>query len=108
MDPITPQVSVTDLDAALSTGAVLIDVREPDEWLEARVAGGLHIPLGQVQARVAEVPTDTRVYVICRSGGRSQRAADWLRQQGIDAVNVSGGTLAWIDAGLDVSSGPAT
>ena len=107
MDPITPQVTVADLETALATGAVLIDVRKPDEWTEARVVGGLLIPLGQVQARAAEVPSDTRVYVICRSGGRSQRAADWFRQQGIDAVNVSGGTLAWIESGRPVASGPA-
>ena len=103
MNSVTPQVGVHDLAAALEQGAYLVDVREPHEWAEARVNGATLIPLGSITERVAEVPADRTVYVICRSGGRSDRAAGWLRTQGVDAVNVDGGTLAWIEAGLPVN-----
>ena len=103
MNSVTPQVGVHDLAAALDQGAYLVDVREPHEWAEARVNGATLIPLGSITERVAEIPADRTVYVICRSGGRSDRAAGWLRTQGVDAVNVNGGTLAWIEAGLPVN-----
>ena len=103
MNSVTPQVGVHDLAAALDQGAYLVDVREPLEWAEARVNGATLIPLGSITERVAEIPADRTVYVICRSGGRSDRAAGWLRTQGVDAVNVDGGTLAWIEAGLPVN-----
>ena len=103
MNSVTPQVGVHDLAAALDQGAYLVDVREPLEWAEARVNGATLIPLGSITERVAEIPADRTVYVICRSGGRSDRAAGWLRTQGVDAVNVNGGTLAWIEAGLPVN-----
>jgi rhodanese-related sulfurtransferase len=108
MNSPSPQVSVAELDAALAAGAFLLDVREPAEWVEARVGGGVLVPLGEVPQRAGEVPTDTTVYVICRSGGRSLKAVDFLRAQGLDAVNVAGGTLAWIDSGRPVASGPTT
>jgi rhodanese-related sulfurtransferase len=59
-----------------------------------------------VPERVGEVPTDRTVYVICARGGRSAKAVEHLRGQGVDAVNVAGGTLAWIDAGLPTDRGP--
>lgn len=103
MNSVTPQVGVHDLAAALERGAYLVDVREPHEWAEARVNGAVLIPLGSITQRVAEIPADRKVYVICRSGGRSDGAAGWLRTQGVDAVNVDGGTLAWMEAGLPVN-----
>ncbi len=97
--------------AALATlregGAPLIDVREQDEYVEARVPGAHLIPLGEVPDRIDEVPTGTTVYVICARGGRSAKAVEHYRSLGIDAVNVAGGTLAWIDAGLPTERGPA-
>ena len=93
--------------ADLASGAPLIDVREADEYEGARVAGGRLIPLGEVPARIDEVPADGTVYVICARGGRSAKAVELYRSAGIDAVNVAGGTLGWIDAGLPTDSGPA-
>jgi rhodanese-related sulfurtransferase len=81
-------------------------VREPAEYAEGHVPGAPLIPLGEVAERISEVPTG-EVLVICRSGARSARAAELLRAHGIDAVNVAGGTLAWIDAGGPVVHGPA-
>jgi rhodanese-related sulfurtransferase len=95
-----PQIDVHELASHRATGAPLIDVREDDEFAGARVPGAHHIPLGQVVERVDEVPREGTVYVICARGGRSAKAVEHYRSQGIDAVNVAGGTLGWIDAGL--------
>ncbi|HLT68969.1 MAG TPA: rhodanese-like domain-containing protein [Acidimicrobiales bacterium] len=51
------------------------------------------------------MPTDRPVYVICAAGARSRRAAEVMRARGVDAVNVAGGTNAWIDAGFEVARG---
>lgn len=91
-----PSVAVTDLP----DDAVLIDVREPDEWAAGHAPGALHIPLGDVPAHLDELPsTDESLPVVCRSGGRSSRAVQWLVQQGFDVVNVEGGMRAWASAG---------
>jgi rhodanese-related sulfurtransferase len=101
-----PEIDVVELARLREAGVALVDVREDDEFLEARVPGAHHIPLAQVPERVAEIPTEGTVYVICARGGRSAKAAEHLRGVGIDAVNVAGGTLAWIDAGYPTESGP--
>ena len=101
-----PQVGVEELARALTVGAPLIDVREADEFAWARVSGAKLIPLQSVPERIDEIPAGQTVYVICKSGGRSAAAVEFLRGQGIDAVNVAGGTLAWIEAGYEHSTGP--
>lgn len=101
-----PTIDVTEL-AALPEGSVLIDVREPDEYVGGHVPGARLIPLGDVVERVDEIPTDTTVYVICQVGSRSAKAAGYLLGQGVDAVNVAGGTGAWIAAGEPVVTGEA-
>ena len=101
-----PEIDVDQLKSLQADGVPLIDVREPNEYEEARVPGGALIPLGEVADRVAEVPADETVYVICARGGRSAKAVEHYRSLGIDAVNVAGGTLAWIDAGHATDSGP--
>lgn len=103
--PDIPHIDVRDLAAKRADGAPLIDVREDDEFQAARVPGALHIPLGEVVERIDEVPDDHGpVYVICARGGRSAKAVEHYRSQGIDAVNVAGGTVAWIDAGLPIDA----
>ena len=100
-----PEIDVAELAEKRAAGAPLIDVREPDEYEEAHVPGAHLVPLGTVPDRLAEVPTEGTVYVICAKGGRSMRAAQFYREQGIDAVNVAGGTTAWVDAGHPVDTG---
>jgi rhodanese-related sulfurtransferase len=80
-------------------GAWLLDVREDDEWAAGHAPGACHIPLGQLGARAEEVPHDEAVYVICRSGGRSGRAAQALTGAGWEAINVAGGMQDWAAAG---------
>lgn len=100
-----PEVDVVELARQREQGAPLIDVREDDEYDAGHVPGAQHIPLGVVAERLNEVPADGTVYVICAKGGRSYRAAEFYRSQGIDAVNVAGGTSAWVDAGQPTSTG---
>jgi rhodanese-related sulfurtransferase len=100
-----PEIDVAELARVREGGAALIDVREPDEYVAAHVPGATLVPLATVPDRLADVPTEGTVYVICAKGARSLRAAEFYRAQGIDAVNVAGGTNAWVDAGHPFSSG---
>ncbi|MFC3820948.1 rhodanese-like domain-containing protein [Planomonospora venezuelensis] len=77
----------------------LLDVREDDEWHAGHAPAAVHIPLGELQTRVEEIPKDATVYVVCRVGGRSAHAAAWLNHVGYDAVNVGGGMQSWAFAG---------
>ena len=106
MNEHVPGIEVAELGTVLRAGGVLFDVREPDEYVESHVGGGVLVPLQSVPMRVEEFPVGQPVYLICAAGGRSHQAAAFLRQQGIDAVNVLGGTSAWIAAGFAVECGP--
>ena len=100
-----PEIDIETLAARLADGAPVFDVRQPDEYEEAHAPGVVLIPLGEVPDRIAEFPTEGTVFVICKSGGRSAKAVEFLRANGVDAVNVAGGTMAWIDAGQPVETG---
>lgn len=80
--------------------APLIDVREDDEWAVGHAPRAQHLPASELIARIGELPEDGDVYLICRSGGRSMQASQWLNHNGYDAVNVRGGMDAWFEAGL--------
>ncbi|MFD0275003.1 rhodanese-like domain-containing protein [Kitasatospora sp. NPDC127111] len=98
------QIPTTDA-ASVPADAVLLDVREQDEWDAGHVDGALHIPMGQLLARIGELP-DEKLYVLCRVGGRSAQVVQYLVQNGRDAVNVDGGMYAWEAASRPmVSSG---
>jgi rhodanese-related sulfurtransferase len=97
---------VEELAARLQDGAVVVDVREVHEWVQVRVPGVRLIPLGELPHRAGEIPEADVVYVICRSGARSRRACEMLMTTGAQAVNVAGGTLAWVDSGRPTESGP--
>ncbi len=103
------EISVEELEAALASGVRLIDVRETDEYEGGHVAGAIHIALGTVPDNVAAFQPgsegDGPTYVICKSGGRSMRACEFLAQQGVEAVNVAGGTMEWIVSGRTVVAG---
>lgn len=100
-----PEIDIAEAARRHAAGVPVIDVREPDEYVEGHVPGAPLIPLGTVAVRVGEVPSAGEVLIICKSGGRSRKAAELLRAQGIDAINVAGGTMAWIDAGHPVVTG---
>ena len=71
MNPKIPAVVVADVDDELLAEAFVLDVREPDEWNRGHIEGATHIPLGQLQQRVGEVPLDQKVICVCAVGGRS-------------------------------------
>lgn len=109
-----PQLDVS----AFDEDALMLDVREANEFAAGHVPGAVWIPLGEVRARLAEVPvTDGVLPIICRSGARSQKVALFLAEQGRAVANVTGGTQAWLAAGRRLVSdtseepvviGPAT
>jgi rhodanese-related sulfurtransferase len=94
------EVDVPQLKAALADGAVtLVDVREDYEWAEGRIDGAVHVPMGELGARLGELPQDETIVINCRVGGRSGMAAQALRDAGYDAWSLRGGLLAWDRAG---------
>jgi rhodanese-related sulfurtransferase len=100
------EVGLDDLAAALEAGAPVIDVRNPDEYAQMRIPGVTLIPLPELGARIDEVPTGQRVYVVCAAGGRSLTAAKALNNAGYDTVSVAGGTNGWAAEGRPVETGP--
>ncbi|KAA1380424.1 rhodanese-like domain-containing protein [Aeromicrobium fastidiosum] len=97
-----PSIPTTEIDAIPDTipgDLVVLDVREPHEWAAGHIDGAIHIPLGDIPARVGELDPAVRTLVICHLGGRSARATQWLHAQGHDVTNVAGGMEAWETAG---------
>lgn len=101
------EVDVHTLAAAHADGALVIDVREPFEYVSGHVPGARLIPLDAVPQRAGDVPMGQPVYLICASGNRSRTAASWLTLAGVDARSVAGGTAGWVEAGFPVVTGPA-
>ena len=100
------EISVDELASLLDSGAPVIDVRMPDEYEEAHVAGAVLVPLPELPERLGQIPDESRSYIICKMGGRSMKACEFLATQGYDVVNVAGGTQAWIESGRPIVSGP--
>jgi len=83
-----------------SADAVVIDVREPEEFANGHVPGAVNLPQADLATRLDEVPRDRPLLVICQGGFRSLRAAQFLSQRGFaDVASVKGGTEAWRAAG---------
>jgi rhodanese-related sulfurtransferase len=83
----------------------LLDVREPEEWTAGHAPDAHHMPMMEVPARMAEVPTDTEVVVVCRSGGRSGQVVSYLIGNGWENVrNLDGGMQSWAATGREVIS----
>ena len=99
-----PQVPSVDPDR-VAADAVLIDVREPEEWQAGHAREAIHIPLAELPGRLAELPTgEAELVIVCRSGVRSARAVAWLNQNGVEALNLDGGMVAWEAAGREMVS----
>jgi adenylyltransferase/sulfurtransferase len=93
-------ITVLELKARLDNGETpqIIDVREPREYEICRIPGARLIPLAELPRRLAEIDPAREVILQCKVGGRSARAAAFLRAQGFhNARNLTGGILAWID-----------
>lgn len=101
------EISVDQAAARQSAGALMLDVRQPDEWNEAHIEGATLIPLGELQNRLSEVPKDREIVVYCRSGNRSQTGAEILAKAGYSGVtSMAGGITDWQAAGYPTVSGP--
>jgi rhodanese-related sulfurtransferase len=106
--PVVSVQRAAELQAAddAGEGALIIDVREPHEYLQARAPGALLLPLGQLGGRVGDLPRDRELLLMCRTGARSHNATSFLLANGFERVaNVEGGIVAWHGAGLPISSG---
>lgn len=97
-----PTVAVS----TLANDAIILDVREPDEWAAGHAPGAIHIPIGDLPGRLAELSQHSgavgrpgSMAVTCRGGGRSSRAVAWLTQQGYEVADLDGGMKAWQSAG---------
>ena len=99
------EATLEELDHARRQGAAVIDVRQPEEYVDGHIPGAQLLPLTVVPGRVRELPRHEPVYVVCASGNRSAQAAAYLARAGIDARSVAGGTSAWIGNGRPVRTG---
>lgn len=91
------EISVMEVQQALEQGQAmnLIDVREVDEVESGHIPGIIHIPLGLLEFRMHELNKNEPYVMVCRSGGRSGSATQFLESQGFDVSNMVGGMLAW-------------
>ena len=100
-------MSIDVLAEALEAGKLAYDVREKDEFVRGHVPGVRLLPMSEIEQRREELPSEGTIYFVCAVGARSGKVAEALRQQGVDAVNVAGGTKAWMEAGRRLVTGMA-
>ena len=108
MGPGVPSVSVQEAAELQGgeAGALIVDVREPNEYNQIRAKGAVLLPLGRLNGRVKDLPRDREILLMCRTGGRSANATQFLAANGFENVtNVNGGIEAWYQAGLPTTSG---
>ena len=90
---------------AVPEGAHLIDVREQAEWDAGHAPGAQHLPASTLLQNLDQLPEDDAdLYIVCRSGGRSFQVAQWLNNNGYDAINVADGMDLWYESGLPIVS----
>lgn len=99
--PRIEDVSPEDAAAMHERGAVLLDVREDDEWRAGHAPGATHVPLGELSHATGRL-SGRQVLAVCRGGNRSGSAAIVLADAGIQVRNVAGGMSSWAAAGLAV------
>ncbi len=99
------EIHVDQLAQRLAEGVLLIDVREAAEYQSGHIPGARLVVLGTVPDNIEAFRSDGPTYVVCRSGARSMRACEFLAEHAVDAVNVAGGTMAWIESGRGTVDG---
>ena len=97
------QIDIDQFAKLLTAGASVVDVRETREFVNGHIAGSVNIPMGQLPRRLGELDQRAPVYLVCHSGNRSGAMADFLSAQRYEAINVLGGTEAWIRSGRDLA-----
>jgi rhodanese-related sulfurtransferase len=104
---VVREIDLSQFAAAQAAGHLVVDVRDAIEYAEGHVPGAQSIPLGALAERIATLPGDEPVYVICASGNRSKVGAELMTRAGIDASSVAGGTRGWAEQGRPVVTGAA-
>lgn len=100
------EIQVSELSTFVENGALVVDVREPDEYESGHIPGAILVPLSTVPHNTDEFVSDETVYIVCRTGGRSMQACELLHDVGVaNVVNVAGGTLGWISLGNEIVTG---
>ena len=94
---LNADTDVANVHSVVAAGALLVDVREPDEFADGTIDGAINVPLGEVEGRIGLFDKSTPIAFLCRSGNRSGKAAELYREAGYKAVNLRGGMLAWAE-----------
>lgn len=97
------EVTLDELADVIDRGGFVLDVREDHEWAEGHVPNAHHIPMNDVADNLDKLDDGARIFIICRSGGRSMTVANYLEAQGYDVVSVAGGTDGWANSGRGLS-----
>lgn len=107
--PALPSLNPQELSEKLKDAKhpLVIDVRQPEEYQNGHIAAAKLIPLGELKARMQELPKDKEIVCVCASGSRSSSATKMLVDAGYSAINMNGGMLNWQRAGLPVKKGAA-
>ena len=106
LEALPLEVSVSEAAELREQGYFVLDVREPEEWEAGHIPGATLIPLGELETRFTELPSDQPILVYCRSGNRSAVGRDFLLGQNFPAVtSMAGGMNQWISAGYEVETG---
>jgi hydroxyacylglutathione hydrolase len=106
--PVVQEIDIGELESR-SAETIVLDVREPEEYEQGHVPGAINLPQADLAARLNEIPRDCPVVLVCRSGARALRAAQFLRQVCFERVaNVRGGTEAWREAGKPLAFGDSS
>ena len=102
-----PALNVSELSEKLKSDkqAVVVDVRQPEEYREGHIAGSKLIPLGELAKRANELPKNKEIICVCASGSRSHSATKMLIDAGFTAINMNGGMFTWQRSGLPVKKG---
>jgi len=100
------EVNVEDAYQMRENGAFVLDVRELSEWEDGHIPDATLIPLGELESRMNEIPTDQEVLIVCRSGNRSAQARDILKDAGFTNVtSMAGGMNQWVAKSYEVEIG---
>jgi len=104
---LPPEISVAEAAQLDPKDWFFLDVREPSEWAEVHIPYATLIPLGELTARLPEIPKDQNIVVVCRSGNRSAVGRDLLLRSGFTSVtSMAGGMNTWQAQGHPVVTGP--
>ncbi len=100
------EIEIKELKTVLGAGGKLIDVREADEYAAGHIPSAVSVPLSTITLNFERFRSAADVYIVCRSGGRSMQACEFLVDQGIvNVVNIAGGTMAWQAGDNEVNIG---